>query len=90
MHGPNCVFLVFSDILPSGTPVVNALFRQRACIENIFRACVGLGPQNNMLLEYKHSSDVNLRSRNQGVHQMNGLKEDSDVSHIPALNLLCN
>ena len=85
-------YLLKAPMVPSGTPVVNALFRQRACIENIFRACVGLGPQNNMLLEYKHSSDVNLRSRNHGVHQANGLKEDTnaDVPHIPALNLLCN
>jgi len=33
---------------------VNALFRQRACIDNILRACIGLAPINNMLLEYKH------------------------------------
>jgi len=40
--------------VPRGTPLVNALFRQRACIDNILRACVGLAPINNMLLEYKH------------------------------------
>lgn len=48
-------YLLKAPMVPSGTPVVNALFRQRACIENIFRACVGLSPQNNMLLEHKHS-----------------------------------
>lgn len=35
-----------------GAPIVNSLFRQRACIENILRACLGLPAENNMLLEY--------------------------------------
>lgn len=39
--------------VPSGTPVVNALAKQRAMLENIFRACVGLPPENNMMLEFK-------------------------------------
>nr|XP_056723490.1 inositol-3-phosphate synthase 1 [Euleptes europaea] len=46
-------FLCKAPLVPKGTPVVNALFRQRAAIENFFRACVGLPPQNHMLLEYK-------------------------------------
>jgi len=46
-------FLLKAPLVPANTPVVNALFKQRACIENIFRACVGLPPENNMLLEYK-------------------------------------
>jgi len=40
-------------MVPRDTPVVNALQKQRACIENIFKACVGLPPENNMLLEHK-------------------------------------
>ncbi|RWW55056.1 hypothetical protein BHE74_00038323, partial [Ensete ventricosum] len=39
--------------VPSGTPVVNALSKQRAMLENILRACIGLAPENNMNLEYK-------------------------------------
>jgi len=39
--------------VPPGTPVVNALFTQRCCIENIFRACVALPPTNHMALEHK-------------------------------------
>lgn len=35
-----------------GAPIVNSLFRQRACIENILRGCIGLPAENNMLLEY--------------------------------------
>ncbi|XP_029470259.1 inositol-3-phosphate synthase 1 [Rhinatrema bivittatum] len=46
-------FLCKAPLVPDGSPVVNALFRQRSCIENILRACVGLSPQNHMLLEYK-------------------------------------
>jgi len=92
-------FLCKAPLVPSGTPVVNAFFRQRAGIENImrcvslsfwnvtfltqkflscavfiwrkkpratefmwlkrsslfvfFRACLGLPPQNHMLLEHK-------------------------------------
>ncbi|XP_056678106.1 inositol-3-phosphate synthase 1 isoform X1 [Monodelphis domestica] len=46
-------FLCKAPLVPPGTPVVNALFRQRSCIENILRACVGLAPQNHMLLEHK-------------------------------------
>ncbi|XP_037602706.1 inositol-3-phosphate synthase 1-A-like [Sebastes umbrosus] len=46
-------FLCKAPIVPQGTPVINAFFRQRACIENIMRACLGLPPQNHMLLEHK-------------------------------------
>ncbi|XP_074834290.1 inositol-3-phosphate synthase 1 [Carettochelys insculpta] len=46
-------FLFKAPLVPEGAPVVNALFRQRSCIENILRACVGLPPQNHMLLEHK-------------------------------------
>jgi len=46
-------YLLKCPMVPSGTPVVNALARQRECIENVLRACIGLAPNNNMLLEYK-------------------------------------
>ncbi|XP_062815697.1 inositol-3-phosphate synthase 1 [Anolis carolinensis] len=46
-------FLLKAPLVPSGAPVVNALFRQRAALENLLRACVGLPPQNHMQLEYK-------------------------------------
>jgi len=44
-------YLIKAPIVPAGAPVVNSLFRQRACIENVFRACVGLKPINNMRLD---------------------------------------
>ncbi|XP_058870127.1 inositol-3-phosphate synthase 1-A-like [Acipenser ruthenus] len=46
-------YLCKAPLVPEGTPVVNALFKQRACIENTMRACLGLPPQNHMLLEHK-------------------------------------
>jgi myo-inositol-1-phosphate synthase len=46
-------YLLKAPLVPKGTPVVNALFKQRACIENIFRACVGLPPENHMSLHHK-------------------------------------
>lgn len=33
--------------------MVNALAKQRDCLTNIFRACVGLQPESNMTLEHK-------------------------------------
>lgn len=46
-------YLCKAPLVPPGTPVVNALFKQRAAIENILRACLALPPENNMLLEHK-------------------------------------
>ena len=46
-------YLLKAPLVPTGTPVVNSLNKQRNAIENIFRALVGLHPQNDMLLEYK-------------------------------------
>lgn len=46
-------YLTKAPLVPMGTPVVNALAKQRAMLENILRACVGLAPDSNMLMEYK-------------------------------------
>lgn len=51
-------YLLKAPLVPENTQLVNALFRQRACIENILKACVGLPADNHMLLEqktYSHS-----------------------------------
>jgi len=45
-------YLCKAPMVPQNTPVVNALFKQRACIDNVLRACVGLPPENNMRLEH--------------------------------------
>jgi hypothetical protein len=44
---------VQAPLTPPGTPVVNALAKQRAALTNIFRACVGLEPESDMTLEHK-------------------------------------
>ncbi|KXS13964.1 inositol-3-phosphate synthase [Gonapodya prolifera JEL478] len=46
-------YMLKAPVVPDGTPVVNALARQRAAIENLLRACVALPPNNEMLLEHK-------------------------------------
>ena len=46
-------FLLKAPLCPKDSPLVNAFFKQRSCIENVLRALVGLPPINNMLLEFK-------------------------------------
>jgi myo-inositol-1-phosphate synthase len=46
-------YLLKAPVVPPDSPVINALFKQRASIDNILRACVGLPPENNMRLEYQ-------------------------------------
>jgi len=46
-------YLIKAPLVPPGAPVVNALFKQRCCIENVFRACVGLPADTSMSLEHK-------------------------------------
>lgn len=45
-------YLCKAPLVVPETPVVNAFFKQRYCIDNVLRACVGLPPDNNMRLEY--------------------------------------
>jgi myo-inositol-1-phosphate synthase len=42
-----------APLVPENTPVVNVLYRQRLCIENLIRVCIGLAPENFMLLDNK-------------------------------------
>ena len=51
-------YLIKAPLVPKGTPVVNALFAQKQCIANIFRAARGLPPENHMMLEHKLPSSV--------------------------------
>ena len=46
-------YLTKAPLVPNGTPLVNALAKQRAMLENFMRACTGLAPENNMMLEFK-------------------------------------
>ncbi|OBT45743.1 myo-inositol-1-phosphate synthase [Pseudogymnoascus sp. WSF 3629] len=46
-------YMLKAPLVPNGTPVVNALAKQRGALTNIFRACVGLQPESDMTLEHK-------------------------------------
>lgn len=46
-------YMLKAPLTPPGAPVVNALAKQRGALINIFRACVGLEPENDMTLEHK-------------------------------------
>ena len=46
-------YMLKAPLTPPGTPVVNALAKQRNALTNIFRACVGLEPESDMTLEHK-------------------------------------
>ncbi|KAE8441586.1 Inositol-3-phosphate synthase [Mollisiaceae sp. DMI_Dod_QoI] len=46
-------FMLKAPLTPPGTPVINALAKQRSALVNIFRACVGLEADNDMTLEHK-------------------------------------
>ncbi|KAA6412370.1 MAG: Myo-inositol-1-phosphate synthase [Lasallia pustulata] len=46
-------YMLKAPLTPPGTPVVNALAKQRGALTNIFRACIGLQPESDMTLEHK-------------------------------------
>ncbi|KAL7721595.1 Inositol-3-phosphate synthase [Entamoeba marina] len=46
-------YLLKAPVVPKGAPVINALFKQRECLDNFFRALLGLPVDNHLLLEGK-------------------------------------
>ena len=46
-------YFLKAPVVKKNSPVINSFFKQRSCIENILKACAGLKPDNNMLLEHK-------------------------------------
>ncbi|KAK3391210.1 hypothetical protein B0H63DRAFT_500279 [Podospora didyma] len=46
-------YMLKAPVTPAGIPVINALAKQRSCLTNIFRACVGLDPESDMTLEHR-------------------------------------
>ncbi|CAJ0848792.1 21489_t:CDS:2 [Entrophospora sp. SA101] len=71
-------FLLKAPLVPKGTPVVNSLNKQRSALENIFRACIGLPPQNDMLLEYK--APVYGPSNGINANGTNGVANDISIN----------
>lgn len=55
-------YLLKAPLVPSDTPIVNALFKQRAMIENVLKACIGLPAETNMRLETFTSLRVQQQS----------------------------
>lgn len=76
-------YLLKAPLVPHKAPVVNALFKQRAAIENILRACIALPPQNHMTLEYRLADmeSVNKEMKSQ-QYIANTKKEESNEHSI--------
>lgn len=70
-------FLLKAPLVPNDSPLVNALFKQRSCLENIIRACVGLPPINDMLLEHKTINHITCDDI-----IMNSLKEEGHFKTV--------
>lgn len=51
-------YLCKAPLVPKDAPVVNSLFRQRAAIENILKACVGLPPNSHMAIEQRFDISI--------------------------------
>ncbi|XP_055390356.1 inositol-3-phosphate synthase [Condylostylus longicornis] len=51
-------YMCKAPLVPNGAQIVNSLFRQRAAIENILRACIGLPPNSHMQLEQRFPSGI--------------------------------
>jgi len=82
-------YLLKAPVVPSGAPVINALSTQRRCIINVFRACLGLSPENDMLLEHKtnfrlspsqyatEENNVNITNNQNHNNETKQLKQNS-------------
>ena len=46
-------YMAKAPLVRQEQPLINALSRQRAMIENFLKACIGLPPDNNIMMEYK-------------------------------------
>ncbi len=73
-------YLCKAPLVPRDSPLVNALFRQRACIENLLRACVGLAPLNHMLLEHKHETRRGQKANHVSLSNGDSRREHSSNS----------
>jgi len=51
-------YLCKAPQVPAGAPVINALFKQREAVINVFRACIGLAPENHMLMEHRLEAPI--------------------------------
>jgi len=84
-------FLLKAPLVAKDAPLVNAFFKQRGSIENILRACIGLRPINNMLLEYKtgfynlyktEEVEVNVKNSTKSMPKLLNKNKDINVNTI--------
>lgn len=61
-------YLCKAPLVPAGAPVINALFKQREALVNVFRACVGLAPENHMLMEHRLPAPTGVAHAAAAVH----------------------
>jgi myo-inositol-1-phosphate synthase len=59
-----------APLVPSGAPVVNALFTQRCSIVNVMRTFLGLGLDNNMTLEHRLESTLDEMQEQESIGQI--------------------
>eukprot|EP01034_Spumella_vulgaris_P025756 gene25756-32245_t len=65
-------YLLKAPLVPTGAPVINALSAQRQSIVNIFRACMGLPPDDFMLLEHRLPSLLDVLGKRKAESVSNG------------------
>lgn len=65
-------YLLKAPVVPAGAPVINALGPQRQSLVNLLLACLGLPPDDNMLLEYKVASELRCFSKTHKHSYANG------------------
>ncbi|XP_076369073.1 inositol-3-phosphate synthase 1-A-like [Tachypleus tridentatus] len=81
-------YLCKAPLVPRDAPVVNSLFRQRSCIENILRACLGLAPQNHMGLENKLSNPVNWKDQEDDVTSKSHVNGVTNIHEFYVKNIV--
>ena len=72
-------YLLKAPLVPDKMPVVNALGAQRQSIVNFFRACIGLPPEDYILLENKLPSEVRKRTNSANYSQNLSKQTDEQV-----------
>uniref|UniRef100_T2M4H0 Inositol-3-phosphate synthase n=1 Tax=Hydra vulgaris TaxID=6087 RepID=T2M4H0_HYDVU len=75
-------YLLKAPLVPKDTPLVNALFKQRAAIENIMRAMLSLPAQNHMLLEYK-LADMSVFQKDLQMKNIQTIEKYNSCMKVP-------
>lgn len=65
-------YMLKAPVVPRGAPVVNALFKQRACIENILRVCAGLPVENDLRLEHRTRAGLERKLQSKAHAKLSG------------------